>query len=45
MTPVAQTKIEFYEIAHFLSKPSSYKKLQIAPEKKLQPLISAFKKN
>ena len=44
MTPVAQTNIEFYEIAHFLSKTSSYKKLQIAPEKKLQPLISAFKK-
>jgi len=28
MTPVAQTNIEFYEIAHFLSKTTSfYKKL------------------
>ena len=30
MTPVAQTNIEFYEIAHFLSKTTSfYKKLPL----------------
>ena len=55
MTPVAQTIVKIYEIAHFLSKTTSfYKKLppfikkknyRSPPEKKLQPLISAFIKN
>ena len=51
MTPVEQINNEFYEIAHSLSKTTSfYKKLPPfykknygpPPYKKLQPLISAF---
>ena len=53
MTPVAQTNIEFYEIAHFLSKTTSfykklppfYKKLQMASREKTQtPHITLYKK-
>ena len=54
MIPVAQTNIEFYEIAHFLSKTTSFykknyppfiKNYRWPPEKKLKPLISPFIKN
>ena len=53
MTPVAQTNIEFYEIAHFLSKTISfykkllpfYKKLQMASREKTQTSnITLYKK-
>ena len=53
MTPAAQTIVEFYDIAHFSSRNTSFykKKLppfykkKLPPYKKLQPLISAFIKN
>ena len=38
MTPVSQTLVEFYEIAHVLSKTTSF-------YKKLKPLKSPFIKN
>ena len=55
MTPVAQTNIEFYENAHFLSKTTSFykkklppfhKKLQMASREKTQTShITLYKKN
>ena len=56
MTPVAQTNIEFYEIAHFFFvkklplfiknyPPFIKKNYRSPPEKKLHPQISPFIKN
>ena len=53
MTPVAQTNIEFYEIAPFYQKlplfiknyPPFIKNYRWPLEKKLKPLISHFIKN
>ena len=43
MAPVAQTNIEFYEIAHFLSKTTSFYKNLPPFYKKLQ--ITSLEKN